>query len=216
MGWKGFALLWISYCAISNLLTGLQGLLNFFLPDLFLVLVLVISHVVSHSGILEFYHIFVHMKTSGWLYKTLWNHTCFFRGSAPQLSVQWNTGWMCSATSVHQPLLASPDQPTACAIALMPQLMDLTLAFLIVPSHALFHNASEFRTKFARVPLHGKNFQSKLLFDEESWRCGKKWGFFFNKSFAGVELNIAELELCDISLQETFDFCTLLLGCLFK
>lgn len=79
MGWKGFALLWISYCAISNLLTGLQGLLNFFLSDLFLVLVLVISHVVSHSGILEFYHIFVHMKTSGWLYKTLKPHLFFQR-----------------------------------------------------------------------------------------------------------------------------------------
>lgn len=39
---------------------------------------------------------------------------------------------------------------------------------------------------------------------------------FLNKSFVGVELNIAELELCGISLQETFDFCTLLLGCLFK
>lgn len=165
MGWKGFALLWIYYCAISNLLTGLQGLLNFSLPDLFLVLVLVVSHVVSHSGILGVYHIFVRMKTPGWLYKTLWNHTCFFRGGAPHLSVQWNTGWMCSASSVRQALLASPDQPTACAIVLMPQLMDLELAFLIVPSHALFHITSEFLSRFTRLPLHGKNFQSKLLFE---------------------------------------------------
>lgn len=203
----------ISYCAISNLLTALQGWPHLFLPDLFLVLVLVLSHVVSHSGISGFYHIFVYMKTSGWLYKTLWNHPCFFRGSVPHLSVQWHTGQMCSDTSVHQPLFASPDQPTACATALMPQLMDLTWSFLMVPSQALFHDTSEFLTRFARVPLQGKNLQSKLLFDKESWRSGKKWGFFFNKSCAGVKSNIAGLELCDISLQETFDFCTLLLGC---
>lgn len=84
----------------------------------------------------------------------------------------------------------------------MPQLMGLKLAFLIVPSHTLVHNTSEFLTRFARVPLHGKDFQTKLLFEKES--------------FAGVELNIAELELSDISLQKTFDFCTFLLGCLFK
>lgn len=171
----------ISYCAISNLLTGLQGWPRFFLPDIFLVLVLVLSHVVSHSGISGFYHVFVYKKTSGWLYKTLWNHTCFFRGCVPHLSVQWHRGRMCSAISVHRPLPASPDQPTACAITLMPQLMDLTLAFLMVPSQALFHNASEFLTSLARVPLQGKYFQSKLLFDKESWRYGKKGGFFLIK-----------------------------------
>lgn len=37
---------------------------------------------------------------------------------------------------------------------------------------------------------------------------------FFNKSFAGVELNIAELELCNISLQKTFDFLYSSLGVL--
>lgn len=56
------------------------------------------------------------------------------------------------------------------------------------------------------MPLWGKNFQSKLLFDKESQRCGKKCGlfglfFFFNKmGCAAVELNIAESELYDISL----------------
>lgn len=168
----------ISYCAISNLLTGLQGWPRFFLPDIFLVLVLVLSHVASYSGISGFYHVFVYMKTLGWLYKTLWNHTCFFRGCVPHLFVQWHRGRMCSAISVHRPLPASPDQPTACAITLMPQLMDLTLAFLIVPSQALFQNASEFLTSLARVPLQGKYFQSNCCLTKKAGDMEKNEDFF--------------------------------------
>lgn len=59
-----------------------------------------------------------------------------------------------------------------------------------------------------------KNSQANSCLTKEDRGGGERWGVFNKRSGAAVEF--PELEWSNMSLQETFDICTPLLGSLFK